>query len=152
MPAGAAAIRGKTAGGPAAAPGQGTAAGTRATQAPAAVPAAGARGPAPRAQLPTPPPRAKTPPAGVVPTPAPRGKPATDVGAAWDDLSDGDLVNLSESGFGSGADISGVSVPKRPSPLAGIDERIDLLAPVGPVPTKQTPDLPPPAWPSPLAH
>jgi len=107
-------------------------------------------------------PRAKTPALGVkVPAPAARPKPspspASDEGGlAWDDLSASDLVNLEESRYGAGADLAGVPVPKRASPLARKeDEELDLVAPVGPTSKKQqgagreAPDLLAPVGPRP---
>lgn len=86
-----------------------------------------------------------------VPAPAPRARPAAappadDGGLSWDDLSASDLVNLEESRFGAGAELP--ALPRRSSPLQNLpdDESLDLVAPVGPTPTRspsdrQAPDL-----------
>ena len=87
-------------------------------------------------------------PAAGVKVPAPASRPGPGVppsseegGLAWDDLSASDLVNLEESRYGAGSDLSSVPVPKRSSALKiGEDESLDLVAPVGPTPTRQLAD------------
>ena len=108
-------------------------------QQPARTPAAPVKVPGPAARKPA--------------TPAP---PAADEGLSWDDLSASDLVNLEENRYGSGADLSSVPAPKRTSPLATLgrdDEELDLVAPVGPTPTRpvgrEAPDLLAPVGPRP---
>ena len=100
---------------------------------------------------------------GAVPPPA-----RNEESGAWESLSDGDLVLSGDSEFGDGVDLSAIPAPARPSPLSGAspvaprpapkagaqllelptdidmsqDEELDLVAPVGPTPTRSKPAAP----------
>jgi predicted Zn finger-like uncharacterized protein len=123
MPAGAEAMGMRTQGSPAA-PLKATVFGVGPGQSPARVPAPGQKVPAPARAVP----------------------PTDEVAASWDALSDGDLIALGEAGPGPSA------APAKPAyRKPAVDDDMDLVAPVGPLPTKQVPDLLAPVGPRPSA-